>query len=132
MIETAEQLRQLVGDYLSGGAPLGTLDEAIAALGERDLADPELAALWGHIELLFAERSAGHADDAEFRADLIALGLVSATATTRTTIGIHQNHDDAATRVHRVVITIAQWLRHAQVSGTPAGTGSASPAGGRA
>ena len=132
MIETTEQLRQLVADYLSGVAPLAALDEVIAALGERELANPELARLWGNIELLLAERSAGDADDLEFRSGLVALGPTSAATTVRTMILTREERDDAVTRVYRIAITLTQWIRHAQVSGTPAGTAPASPVGGRA
>jgi sugar phosphate isomerase/epimerase len=119
-----------VGDYLSDIIPLAALDEAVARLGETEIADGRLRTLWGGLELLFAEWSRGLLDVSEFAEALREFGPVGASTVVTTSVAIGSAHarDSAATSVHRMGIHLTQWIRFAQPSGTATGTGLVSQA----
>lgn len=87
MIDTITGLRALISYFLAGVVPFETLDAAVARVGETvPDDDPELFGFWGTLELLLAERSSGHMDDAELRAELSSLVPASITIGPRPTI----------------------------------------------
>ena len=74
MIDTEVSLRSIVAAYLADRLSFERLDATVARMGEAVTDDdPGLLALWGALELRLAERSSGHLDDEEFRADLLAI-----------------------------------------------------------
>ena len=65
------ELRRTIGEVVAGNWPVRSLEEVATRLGEElPAGDEPLDALWGRVELLLAERSMGHLDDDELRAEL--------------------------------------------------------------
>jgi len=74
---TLQGLRRAIGEFVAGAISLNVLDELVIRMGEFLPSDDDLRSeLWGQVELLLAEHSAGDLDDDELRADLATLAPV--------------------------------------------------------
>ena len=72
-------LRNTIGAVVAGFQPLVDLDDLATGLGETlPNGDETLDRLWGRVELLLAEHSMGHLDDAEILGDLAILAPIPA------------------------------------------------------
>lgn len=70
-------LRHTIGAVVAGSQPLSDLDDLATRLGEvLPIGDDTLDRLWGRVELLLAEHSMKHLDDAELRAELAVLAPI--------------------------------------------------------
>ena len=89
MTETLEAVRTIASEYLAGRVSLDILDSEVANLAESPRIDePGLRDLWGQLELLLAELTNGHLDEAEFRADLAKLVPINAVIGAGTVIRV--------------------------------------------
>ena len=74
-------LRHTIGAVVAGFQPLSDLDNLTTRLGEElPIGDDTLDRLWGRVELLLAEHSMKHLDDAELRAELAVLAPIPCTS----------------------------------------------------
>ncbi len=71
------ELRHTIGAVVAGAQSLSDLDDLATRLGETlPIGEESLDRLWGRVELLLAEHSMQHLDDAELLAELAVLAPI--------------------------------------------------------